>query len=192
MSDGRKRPAFNLALFGFGFVVALATAAVVVFAVMHLVTVPRVSDMAGGRPIFDLRLLGYDRGEAVAFLKALGAEGRAEYMRVQLRLDDVFAPLYGLALSLLLAEILGRAGLGRRLAFVLAFALVVPVAGFDIAENAAIAEMLRRPPDAVDVATVAAASLRTTVKWALAGLASLVAAFALFLANRRIDRKYEQ
>ncbi len=189
MRDGR--PAISLSLLAFALVVAATTATIVLFAVMQFVTVPRISAMAGGAAPFDLRLMGYDRGEALALLEALGAAGRAEYLRVQLRLDDAFAPLYGITLSLALAEILGRAGLGRFFAFALAFLVVLPIAGFDIAENAAIAEMLRRPPDTVDAAAVALASFRTTAKWALAGGAVTVALIGILLANRRIDRKYD-
>lgn len=190
MSDGR-RPRVNLALLTIGVVVALTSAMIVLFAVMHLVTIPRLRDMAGGLAPFDLRFFGYDRADAVALLRALGSEGRAEYARVQLRLDDVFAPLYGLTLSLALAEILGRAGLGRILAFLLAFAIVLPTAGFDIAENTAIAELLRRPPDTLDAATVAEASFRTTTKWSFALLGGVVALAGILLANHRRDREYD-
>ncbi|MCE1237106.1 MAG: hypothetical protein LWW93_12220 [Hyphomicrobiales bacterium] len=191
MRDG-GRPRSSLALVSFALVVAIVTATIVLFAAMHLVTLPRLRDMAGGLQVFDLRFLGYDRTDAVALLRALGSEGRAEYLRVQLRLDDAFAPLYGLALSLALAEILGRAGLGRVASFLLAFAVVLPTAGFDIAENAAIAELLRRPPDTLDQAVVAVASFRTTTKWAFAGLGAAVALTGILLANRRIDRDYDE
>lgn len=190
MADGR-RPRMSLALLTFGVIVALTSAMVVLFATMHLVTIPRLRDMAGGLAPFDLRFLGYDRADAVALLRALGPEGRAEYARVQLRLDDVFAPLYGVTLSLALAEILGRAGLGRALAFLLAFALVLPAAGFDIAENTAIAELLRRPPDTLDAAAVAEASFRTTTKWGFAALGGIVALAGIFLANHRRDREFD-
>lgn len=184
-------PRMSLALLTFGLVVAVSTAAAVLFAVMQVVTLPRLTAMAGGLSPFDLRLFGYDRAEAIALLRALGGEGRAEYLRVQLRLDDAFAPLYAVTLSLLLAEILGRAGLRRFFAFLVAFAAVLPMAGFDIAENAAIAEMLRRPPDAVDTALVTIASFRTTAKWAAGGGLAVVALLAILFANRRIDRTYD-
>lgn len=190
MRDGR--PAMSLSLLAFALVVAATTATIVLFTVMQLVTLPRIGAMSGGLTPFDMRLTGYDRGQALALLKALGTEGRAEYLRVQLRLDDAFAPLYGITLSLALAEILGRAGLGRFFAFTLAFLVVMPTAGFDIAENTAIAEMLRRPPDTIDAATVASASFRTTAKWASAGVGITVALIAILLANRRIDRKYDE
>lgn len=190
MRDGR--PAMSLALLAFALVVAATTATIVLFAVMNFVTLPRLSAMAAGATPFDLRLTGYDRDAALALLKALGSEGRAEYLRVQLRLDDAFAVFYAVTLSLALAEILGRAGLGRFLAFTLALLIVLPTAGFDIAENTAIAEMLRRPPDTVDAVAVATASFRTTAKWAFAGLGIAVALIGILLANRRIDRKYDE
>lgn len=187
---GRPRP--SLALLTFGFVVAVTSATIVLFAVLQFVTIPRLTAMAGGATPFDLRLLGYDRGAALSLLKALGPEGRAEYLRVHLRLDDAFAPLYAVSASLALAEILGRAGLGRFLAFVVAILVVVPMAGFDIAENTAIAEMMRRPPDTIDAAAVAVASFRTTAKWAFAGVGIVVALGGLLVANRRIDRQYDE
>jgi len=190
MTDG-PRPRLRLSLLAFAFVVAATTATIVLFATMQLVTVPRLREMAGGLSLFDLRFLGYDRADALGLLRALGGEGRAEYLRVQLRLDDAFAPLYGLTLSLALAEILGRAGLRRGLAFVLAFAVVLPTAGFDIAENAAVAEMLRRPPDTLDAAVVAVASFRTTAKWGCAAVGVLVALLGIFLANHRRNRELD-
>lgn len=190
MSDG-PRPRLRLALFAFAFVVAITTATIVLFAAMQFVTLPRLREMAGGLTPFDTRFLGYDRADAAALLRALGGEGRAEYLRVQLRLDDAFAPLYGLTLSLALAEILGRAGLRRVLAFLLAFAVVLPTAAFDIAENAAIAEMLRRPPDTLDGAVVAVASFRTTTKWECAAVGVVVALVGIFLANHRRNRELD-
>lgn len=186
------RPAPTRPLLPIGRVVLLAVTAVfaatvVVFAVMHLLTFPHLAEIAGSRP-FDTRFLGYDRAAAVAFLKALGPIGRGEYLQVQLALDTVFPFLYGVSLSLILAEIFGRAGLSARLAFLAAILVVAPTAALDLAENAAIAEMLRRPPDAVGAELVAAASLRTTLKWAaaLAGLA--IAGLALLVAWRRSRR----
>lgn len=190
MAEGRK-PLVDLARLRFGALVALLTATVVIFAVMHFVVVPRLTTVTAGLPIFDMRVLGYDRRDAVDLLRALGPEGRLDYLLVQLRLDDVFAPLYAVSLSLFLAEILVHAGMARRHALVLAVAIVLPTAAFDIAENAAIAEMLRRPPDAIADATVSAASFRTQLKWLFAALGLVAAAAGLVLANRRIDRKYE-
>ena len=186
-NDRRVRLPVGLILFGA--VVAVVTATVVVFAVMHLLTFPHLMEIAGARP-FDTRFGGYDRAEAVALLKALGPVGRSEYLGVQLALDTAFPPLYTVSLSLALAEVLGRAGLGRAAAFVLAFAVVAPTAALDLAENAAIAEMLRRPPDAVGADLVAAASLRTVAKWGAAGGGLAVAALAALLALRRSRRNH--
>ncbi|MER2605937.1 MAG: hypothetical protein ABTQ29_08920 [Siculibacillus sp.] len=180
----RRRRPLPLARVALLSITALFTATVVVFAVMQLITLPRLAELAEARP-FDTRFFGYDRASAVAFLKALGPGGRAEYLWIQLRLDNVFPVLYGLSLSLLLADVLGRAGLATRWAFLLAFCVVLPTAALDLAENATIAEMLRRPPDAVGVELVARASLHTTLKWASAAFGFAVAALALILAARR-------
>lgn len=178
----RRSPPWGL--IGFGAVVAITTATVVVFLVMQLLVLPHLLDLADTRP-FDTRFAGYDRATAIALLKALGPIGRGIYLKIDLPLDTAFALLYLVALTLALAELLGRAGVPRRFVFVVAAVVVLPTAAFDLAENAAIAEMLRRTPDLVGADLVATASFRTVAKWISAGGGILVALLAEGLVLRR-------
>ena len=154
----------------YGLLLGLAAAN---YLAMLLWSVPHLSAMAGGLRPFDLRLAGYTAAEARALLDALGAEGRAFYLNVQLRLDLPFPALFALCCAVGLWRL--GAGLARPLRLVL---VSVPLlgAGFDYAENARVAAMLRdgRPPDAL----VAAASRATVAKFVLDG-----ASLALLLAG---------
>ncbi len=164
---------------------ASAAAMVAVFATMMGWSVPRLAGYGGGVP-FDVRFTGYGHAEAVAMLKALGPEGRAFYDGVQLRLDTAFPILYFVALSWLLAAILGWAGfagIGR--VAVAAVVVLVPTL-LDFAENAAIRDMLRLGPDAVTADLVSWALACSTTKWvtALEGLVIATAGVIVALARR--------
>ena len=164
--------------------VASAVGMVVVFAAMMGWSVPRLAAYGAGVP-FDVRFTGYGHADAVAFLKALGPEGRAFYDGVQLRLDTAFPILYLVALSWLLAAILGWAGFAGRGRVVVAAVVVAVPTLLDFAENAAIADMLRLGPDAVTTELVSWASACSTTKWvtALEGLAIAAAGVAAAVAR---------
>lgn len=165
--------------------VACAVAMVAVSATMLGWSVPHLAAYGGGQP-FDVRFTGYGHAEAVAFLKALGPEGRAFYDTVQLRLDTAFPILYFVALSTLLGLILGWAGFAGRGRFVVAAVVVAVPTLLDFAENAAIRDMLRLGPDAVTPDLVSWASACSTTKWvtALEGLAIAAAGVIAALARR--------
>lgn len=120
----------------------LATGAV--YLTMVLWTLPRIAREAGGLMPFDLRPLGYSVAEARAFLAALSETGREVYLTVQHRLDLVFPGLLALTLGLAFHRLAPRP-----LALVLS-AVVIAAAGFDYAENAAVAGLLtaQAPTDA--------------------------------------------
>lgn len=134
-----------------GSVVAVTLA---VYLVMVLWSLPRITDWAGGLVPFDMRPLGYSPEEARAFLLALPAEGRAFYLDVQHKLDLVFPGLMALSLVLGFRHLAPGAS-----AFVLGL-LAVSAAGFDYAENAAVAALLSADP--TDAALVAASRLTLT------------------------------
>ena len=165
--------------------VACAVAMVAVFATMMGWSVPRLAGYGAGVP-FDVRFGGYGHAEAVAFLKALGPDGRAFYDTVQLRLDTAFPILYFVSLSMLLGLILGWAGFAGRGRFVVAAVVVAVPTLLDFAENAAIRDMLRLGPDAVTAELVSWASACSTTKWvaALEGLAIAAAGVVVALARR--------
>lgn len=151
----------------FGLLVAATLAA---DAALVFWAAPRISAQAGGLPIFDLRLHGYDFAAAQAFLTALSGSGRAFYLGTAQQIDTVFPAL--VAVSLLVA--LWR--LSRGWLRLLAVALPLGAMAFDYLENARVAAMLRADPGEVSAAMVAVASDATVAKFAL-----LAASLALLL-----------
>jgi hypothetical protein len=130
--------------------VLLATGAV--YLAMVLWSLPELSRLAGGNLPFDLRPMGYTPTEARAFLAALGDEGRAFYRGVQHRLDLVFPGLFALSLILAFSRLAPRS-----LSLILS-AVAAAAAGFDWAENAAVAWLLTEPTP-TDAAIVTASRL---------------------------------
>ena len=134
------------------------------YGTMAFWSLPHLSDLAGGMVPFDLRPTGYDTETARRLIAALGVEGRAFYLDVQHRLDTVYPPARAVVLAgaaLRLAP--GRVGIGLALA-------AAAAAGFDWAENLAVAELLRAGPEGFDPALAARASLFTVAKSALTTL----------------------
>ena len=167
--------------------VACAVAMVAVFATMMGWAAPHLAGFGGGLP-FDIRFFGYGHAEAVDFLRRLGPEGASFYADVQLRLDTAFPILYFIALSWLLASILGWAGFAGVGRVVVACIVVAAPTLLDFAENAAIREMLRLGPDAVTADLVSWASACSTTKWltALEGV-TIAAAAAVVALSRRLS-----
>ncbi len=161
--------------------------AVVVAAALYgaeaLITLPRLSAMAGGQAMFDLRLGGYDPAQARSLLAALGEAGRAFYAGPQQTLDRLLPAALALAVGLVLWRIApGRVAVAGSL-------LAVAAAGADWLENARIGALLAAGPEGITPAMVAAASLATRAKalsWGLAlGLLAIVLAHAAILRYRR-------
>lgn len=120
---------------------AVVAAALAVWLLMSFWTVPALSP-PGFRP-FDFAFPPYDAERAAAYLRALGAEGRAVYLGRQLVLDLVYPAL--------LAAVIGIGALhlapsrtGRWIAL-----LVIVAMALDYAENGVIALVLRGGPDGV-------------------------------------------
>lgn len=133
---------------------------------------PQLSAESGGGMPFDLRPLGYDLATARAYLSGLSAAGTALYLG-PIRLNDTIFPiLFTLTLCLPLR---GRGQLW--------FLPALSYGLFDLAENLAVARLLRTGPE-VELQAVALASGFTQVKFAAVLLACLVALFALWQAWR--------
>lgn len=128
---------------------------------------PQVQAAAGGLLPFDLRPLGYDADDARALLTALSPEGVALYLGAVRINDTIFPLLFTLALCLPLA------GWGWFWFLpALAYGLL------DLAENMAVAALLRTGPSVTD-GMVALASGLTMAKFLAVALALLAAGLAL-------------
>lgn len=143
-------------------------------ALIFLWSAPRID--AGGLALFDLRTEGYTFAEARAFLTALTPDGRAVYLGPQ-RVADTMFPV-GFAGTMMLLCFWGAKRFSRPVAWA---ALLLPLAYFaaDMAENAAVAGLLRTDPANLMPAAVAHASNLTIWKSRLVDAAIAVTALAL-------------
>jgi hypothetical protein len=112
-------------------------------------------------------------------------------LNVQQRLDTAFPPLNGLSLFVGLSFVAARLGVGGRIAAGVAAALALAVAGFDLAENAAVAALLRAGPVALTPEAVAAASRLSVVKSGAVTLALSLLLAGLAIAAYRHWRDRE-
>lgn len=136
-------------------------------------SVPKIE--AGGLAPFDTRTGGYNYSDAVAFLSALTAEGRAAYLGPQ-RVADTIFPI-GLVGVLVLGTVLAL----RRWSVTLAAAAALVPLGyfvFDMLENAAVAGLLRGGVETVTVEAVARASALTQWKFRFVDASLVILALA--------------
>lgn len=117
----------------------------------------------------DLRIAGYDLADMRAWLAAMPPEGVARYLGPVRMLDTAFPVLMGLTLLWWLRPLAGWLALAGAVA-------AVGYVALDLAENAAVAGLLRAGPDGVDAAAVARASALTQAKFAAFALAAILAA----------------
>lgn len=152
---------------------ALPLAAAASYALLIFYLAPQLSAQSGGGIPFDLRALGYSLADAKAYLAALTPEGTALYLG-PIRLNDTVIPILFTATLCLPLRRLGELWFLPALAYGL----------FDLAENVAVARLLRAGVD-VEAGAVALASGFTQAKFAAAGLAILVALYGLWRNWRR-------
>jgi hypothetical protein len=158
---------------------ALVAATLGVGAVMLLWTLPFIIAEAGGQFPFDLRPLGYEHAEAVAFLSALSEAGLARYAGMQHVLDAIFPPLLFATLAIALWHLSDDLVRPTRIALIVVAAIGMGADGF---ENVAVRDMLAAGPDGVTPEMVARASFLTVAKWS-ANLVALLSV-AVLLARR--------
>lgn len=133
----------------------ILAAALGLYAVMLVWSIPMISSAAGGQPIFDMRPAGYDFEAARSFLSALTPEGRRLYLGLQHRLDSVYPPLVALAIGWASVRL---APPSWRRAWPALVAPAALAAIFDLLENAAVTGLLTAPLDTMTPAAVARAS----------------------------------
>ncbi|VAW16875.1 hypothetical protein MNBD_ALPHA12-583 [hydrothermal vent metagenome] len=144
---------------------------------------PTLGSITGGLAIFDLRVTGYDLGEAKALLSALGNDGISFYLNVQQKLDLSFPAL--LALTIMLAIILLAPARFGRWRYLLALVAIVGMV-FDYMENAAVRLLLLAGPDNINQQIVAMASARSINKWTFTVIAiAIVVVFLLFSVGEK-------
>lgn len=132
------------------------------YALMMAVTIPQLSSMTNGLPIFDILPMGYSWSQAQALLNALGNVGRSYYLTYQLPLDFFYPGLFAITYFLMYRYLLQKAGWTCSTLKLLA---VLPLlAGcFDYLENLGIIYLLRSYPT-VNETPVVISSLFSVVK----------------------------
>lgn len=81
-----------------------------VYAIMMMITIPKVMSYNGGMKILDSIPTGYDFEYVNSLLNALGSKGRHAYLYYQLPIDMIYPLLFGITYSLILAYILNKLG----------------------------------------------------------------------------------
>ena len=148
-----------------GWMVSLAAAAIYIF--MITVTLPHLSEMAGGLTMFDVSA-GYDFGTARAILKALGEDGRRYYAETQHVFDSVYPPLLALTVIYWMWRFAPRwRAIGLPLSRPVLFSMMAIAAlsaVFDLTENVLVGQMLDAGPDGITANLVGLASGFTLAK----------------------------
>ena len=160
-------------------------AALTIYLVMVVWSLPFIAAQAGGLVPFDMRPTGYSGDEARAFLGALSAEGKTFYLGTQHMLDRFYPGLMGVALAMAIVMLFARVPVWLRYGLA---ATAIIGAGFDYLENARVAGMLRAAIADVSDADIAAASQATLLKSGfdtVAMVAALVGLVMLWLRKRK-------
>jgi hypothetical protein len=162
---------------------ALFAVTAVIYLVMILWSLPKISAAAGGVMPFDMRPLGYSFEEAQTFLGALTPEGSAFYLNVQHRLDTAYPALLTATLFFAIRALAPGAGALQTLLALVA----LPGAVFDYLENISVTAMLNAGRSGLTPELVARASLWTLLKSVFTTIAMLLLlAFAVMALWRRI------
>jgi hypothetical protein len=166
------------------------------YAVMLVWTIPFIRSEAGGREIFDMIPLGYDRVYAKDFLEHLSKAGFNMYLHVQLPLDFFF-PLFLSLMMLSLWVILNRLNnrtvrrdVEPKAGFLLLSGMVAPVFTMlcDYSENIFIALMLTAKPE-TSVVLVPASSLFSVLKsMSTVLMDTALIVFAIVIAFRSLHK----
>jgi len=127
----------------------------VLFAAMHLISIPVIGKGMGGHQMFDMLPLGYDLAYAERFVSNVSPQGLAMYQGPQALIDTAFPISLGLT-GILLAKWLANTGTSFAIT---AYTLC------DLYENSLVAEMLST--NDLTRSLVETASQSTSLKFAL-------------------------
>jgi len=130
--------------------------------------------------ILDVKLFGFNIGEAFQALYAMGESGRRQYQQFHKREDLIFPFTYGLFLLLTL-YLLIRNRIEKRLPLLLILAVPFLAMLSDLTENHHIYLLNSQFPD-FESSTVIIASWANIVKWAMALLSFVLVVIFLIIA----------
>ena len=118
----------------------------IVYAIMLIITIPKVMSFSGGMKLLDMMPTGYSAEYVNALLSALGEKGRNAYLFTQFPIDMIYPFLFGVSSCLILAYFLNK--LGKFESRLFYFCLLPLFSGlFDYLENIGIIAMLKSYPN---------------------------------------------
>jgi hypothetical protein len=117
-----------------------------VYAMMLMITIPKVMSFSDGMKILDMMPAGYNADYVNTLLDTLGEKGRNAYLFNQLPLDMIYPLLFGISLCLILAYLLKKLD---KLEGKLFYICLLPLfsALFDYSENIGIISILNTYPN---------------------------------------------
>lgn len=118
----------------------------IVYAIMILVTIPKVMSFADGMKLLDVIPFGYETEYVRQLFDSLGENGRNAYLTRQLPLDMIYPGLFAVCYSLITVYLLTKMDKFQGWIVNLAF-LPVVVGLADYLENAGIITMLLNYPE---------------------------------------------
>ena len=127
-------------------VLLLAILTNLIYAIMLIITIPKVMNFSGGMKLLDMMPTGYKAEYVNSLLNTLGDKGRHAYLYSQIPIDMIYPFLFGISYCLVLAYILNKLGKLNGYLFYLCF-LPLFSGIFDYFENIGIIIMLNSFPD---------------------------------------------
>lgn len=161
-------------------VLSLFALTITVFLIMLFYSIPAVEHFAAGNKIFDLLPAGYSYDYAMLLLTALGSEGRAVYLNLQLPLDFIYPGLFAISYTLLLVWVFKK---GFPIQSKIFYFSIIPALGglFDYLENICILNMLNTFPH-ISPSLVSLSSIFTILKSGISTVFFLLFFIGLFYA----------
>ncbi|HSI90916.1 MAG TPA: hypothetical protein VK927_07340 [Adhaeribacter sp.] len=154
-----------------------------VFGAMIFYSIPKLMAYSGGLRILDMMPAGYDFPYVKSLFTALGKEGRAAYLTLQLPLDMLYPGLFGVSYALLMGYFLKKTGKLETWYFKLVY-LPLIAAFFDYLENIGIFFLLNSYP-ALPPSLVSLTSIVSVLKSVLSAIffVTLILIFLAFIRN---------
>ena len=163
----------------------------IVYAIMLIITIPKVMSYAGGMKLLDMMPTGYNAGYVNSLLNALGSEGRNAYLFQQIPIDLIYPFLFGITYCLLYAFIIKK--LNKLNSFFFYFCYIPILAGlFDYLENIGIITLLKGYPE--NITTMSRiTSIFSVLKSTLSTIyfVSLIIVFLALLTNYIVSRNFK-
>lgn len=117
-----------------------------VYAIMMIITIPKIMAFSNGMKLLDMMPTGYDSEYVYSLFEALGENGRHAYLHTQLPVDMIYPFLFAISYCLMIGYFLKKINKFDSAIFYLCFLPVI--AGIaDYLENFAIIKMLDNYPD---------------------------------------------